>query len=180
MILAVRLGLDPGFPPAFDTGALSLWALLPAPVCSPDPWGIQKGLRRKACFSSVDWGTRGPFGVRLVVFTGVGASGEDILQVPLGRLIPEVPLSCGHLTSSTFSLPGRRRGGEPSLEDCSRRSLTRFARSMISRHSAALRRSLGCTGHEPLLPLCGRGRLLQSPWPPVAAATTRAVDRDFW
>jgi hypothetical protein len=30
-------------------------------------------------------------------FTRVGASGEDILQVPLGRLIPEVPLSRGHL-----------------------------------------------------------------------------------
>ena len=59
--------------------------------------GIQKGFRRKACFSSVDWGARGPPGVRLVVFTGVGASGENILQVPFGRLIPEIPLSCGHL-----------------------------------------------------------------------------------
>jgi hypothetical protein len=82
--------------------------------------------------------------------------------------------------SSTFSLPGRRRGGEPSLEDCSRRLLTRFTRSMISRYSAALWRQLGCTGHEPLLPLCGRGCLLRSPWPPVAAATTRAMDRGFW
>jgi hypothetical protein len=43
------------------------------------------------------------------------------------------------------------------LEDCSRRSLTRFARSMISRHYAALWRPLGCTGHEPLLPLCAVG-----------------------
>jgi hypothetical protein len=66
------------------------------------------------------------------------------------------------------------------LEDCSRRSLTRFARSMISRHSAALWRPLGCTGHEPLLPLCGRGRLLWSPRPLVAAATIRVVDRGFW
>jgi hypothetical protein len=41
-------------------------------------------------------------------------------------------------------------------------------------------RPLGCIGHEPLLPLYGRGRLLRSPWPPVAAATTRAVDRGFW
>jgi hypothetical protein len=45
----------------------------------------------------VDRGARDPSGVRLVFFTGVGASGEDILQVPLGRLIPEVPLSHGHL-----------------------------------------------------------------------------------
>jgi hypothetical protein len=81
---------------------------------------------------------------------------------------------------STFSFPGQRRGGEPSLEDSSCRSLTRFARSMISRHSAALWRPLGCTGHEPLLPLCGRGRLLRSPRPPVTAATIRAVDRGFW
>jgi hypothetical protein len=66
------------------------------------------------------------------------------------------------------------------LEDFSCRSLTRFARSMISRHSAALWRSLGCTWHEPLLPLYGHGRLLRSPWPPVVAATTRAVDRGFW
>jgi hypothetical protein len=51
---------------------------------------------------------------------------------------------------------------------------------MISPHSAALWRPLGSTGHGPLLPLCGRGRLLRSPQPPVAAATTRAVDRDHW
>jgi hypothetical protein len=36
---------------------------------------------------------------------------------------------------------------------------------MISRHSAVLWRPLGCTGYEPLLPLCGRGRLLRSPRP---------------
>jgi hypothetical protein len=39
----------------------------------------------------------GPPRVRLVVFTGVGTSGEDILQVPLGRLVPEIPLSRDHL-----------------------------------------------------------------------------------
>jgi hypothetical protein len=66
------------------------------------------------------------------------------------------------------------------LEDCSCRSLTRFARSMISRQSTTLWRPLGCTGYEPLLPLYGRGSLLRSPRPPVAAATTRAVDRGFW
>jgi hypothetical protein len=75
-----------------------LWPSLHVPIGSLDPWGIQKGFRRKACFSSVDRGARDPSGVCLDVFTGVGASGEDILQVPLGRLIPEVPLSRGHLT----------------------------------------------------------------------------------
>jgi hypothetical protein len=60
--------------------------------------GIWKGFRRKASFSSVDWGTRGSSGVRLVVSTGVGASSEDILQVPFGWLIPEVSFSRGHLT----------------------------------------------------------------------------------
>jgi hypothetical protein len=74
-----------------------LWSLLRVPIGCLDLRGIQKGFRRKACFSSVDWGARGPPGVRLVVFTGVGASGENILQVPLGRLIPEISLSCGHL-----------------------------------------------------------------------------------
>jgi hypothetical protein len=77
---------------------------------------------------------------------------------------------------STLSLPGRRRGGEPSLEVCSRRSLTRFASLMISRHSETLWRLLGCTGHEPLLPPCGHGRLLRSFRPPVAVATTGATD----
>jgi hypothetical protein len=80
---------------------------------------------------------------------------------------------------STLSLPGRRRGGEPSLEVYSRRSLTHFASSMISRYSVALWRMLGCTRHEPLLPLYGRGRLLRSFRPPVAAATTRAADDGF-
>jgi hypothetical protein len=66
----------------------------------------------KACFSSVDRGTRGPSGVRLVVFTRVGASGEDILQVPFGRLIPEVPFSRGHLAVVHLFLagPAARRG----------------------------------------------------------------------
>jgi hypothetical protein len=66
--------------------------------------------------------------------------------------------------------------GEPSLEVCTHRSLTRFASSMISRHSTVLWRLLGCTGHEPLLPLCGRGRLLRSLWPPFAAAMIGAAD----
>jgi hypothetical protein len=65
------------------------------------------------------------------------------------------------------------------LEDCSRRSLTRFARSMISWHSAALWRPLACTGHEPLLPFCGCGHLLRSPRPLVTVATTSVVDRDL-
>jgi hypothetical protein len=68
------MGTDP-------TGLAYTYAL---PVGSLDPWGIQKGFRRKASFTSVDQGARGPSGVRLVVSTGVGASGEDILQVPSG------------------------------------------------------------------------------------------------
>jgi hypothetical protein len=99
---------------------------------------------------------------------------------PLGDRYPRSRSAAATSPSSTFSLPGRRRDGEPSLEDCSRCSLTCFVRSMISRHSAALWRQLGSIGHEPLLPLCSRGRMLQSPRPPVAAATTRAVDCGFW
>jgi hypothetical protein len=48
------------------------------------PVGVRKGLRRKACFSLIDRRTRSSPDVRLVVFTGVGASGEDILQAPSG------------------------------------------------------------------------------------------------
>jgi hypothetical protein len=47
---------------------------------------------------------------------------------------------------------------------------------IISRHSDALCRLLGWTGHEPLLPPCGRGCLLCSFRPPVAAAATVAAD----
>jgi hypothetical protein len=43
-------------------------------------------------------------------------------------------------------------------------------------HSKALWRLLGCTGHEPLLPPCGRGRLLRSFRPLVVVATTGAAD----
>jgi hypothetical protein len=162
MVLAAGLGPDPGSPPALDMGvlvvALATYAytcLWPGPVGSPEgpPEEGVLQLRRPGNTGSL-WG----------------------------------PSSCLHRSrrstaatspSSTFSLPGRRRGGESSLEDCLRRSLMRFARLMISRHSAALWQPFGCTGHEPLLPLCGHGRLLRSPWPPVAAATTRAVDRSF-
>jgi hypothetical protein len=34
----------------------------------------------------------------VVVVTGVGVSSEDVLKDPLGRLIPEVPFSCGRVT----------------------------------------------------------------------------------
>jgi hypothetical protein len=99
MVSAVGLSLDLGFPFVFDMGAL---------VSGYDHFCIYLSAARthggsgrasegKACFSSVDRGTRGPSGIRLVVFTGVGASGEDIFQVPLGRLVPEVPLSHGYL-----------------------------------------------------------------------------------
>jgi hypothetical protein len=77
-----------------------------------DPWEVRKGLRRKAWFSFVDLGARSSPEVRLVVFTGVGASGKYILEVPLGRLIPEVSFSRGHLTVVHLFLagPAARRG----------------------------------------------------------------------
>jgi hypothetical protein len=70
------------------------------------PVGVRKGLQRKACFSFVDRGTRSSPDVRLVVFTGVGASGENILQVPLGRLILEVSFSRGYLAVVHLFLAG--------------------------------------------------------------------------
>jgi hypothetical protein len=80
---------------------------------------------------------------------------------------------------------GGEVGSRP-LEDCLRRPLTRFVSSMISRHSAVLWRLLGCIGHEPLLPLCGRGGLLWSPRSPVTmqrlerwTAASRGRDPSF-
>jgi hypothetical protein len=49
-----------------------------------DPWGVQKGFRGKAGFGPVDQGVRGPPVAHLTVVTGVGVSGENILQDPLG------------------------------------------------------------------------------------------------
>ena len=86
MVLAVGLGPDLGFPSAFDVGALVFGCGHFCMILS-EVWasgGEQKGFRGKAGFSPVDRGARGPSGVRLVVSTGVGASSEDILQVPLG------------------------------------------------------------------------------------------------
>jgi hypothetical protein len=82
---------------------------------------------------------------------------------PSGDWYPRSRSAAATSLSSTFALPGRQRGGELSLEDCSRHLLMRFARSMISRHYMALWRPCGCIGHGPLLPFCGRGRLLRSP-----------------
>src|SRR6185437_9702544 len=58
---------------------------------------------------------------------------------------------------------------------CLRRPLTHFASFWISRQSAALWRAVGCTGHEPPLPPCGRGRLPCAFWPPAAAAGAGAA-----
>jgi hypothetical protein len=114
MVSAVGLSPDPGFPSVFDAGGL---------VSGCDHFCIylsatrtRGGSRRapggKACFSSIDRGARGPSGVRLVVFTGVGASSEDIFQVPFGRLVPEVPLSRVYLVvvHLLFAGPTARRG----------------------------------------------------------------------
>jgi hypothetical protein len=92
---------------------LSLAVITSACTCLQlGPVGVRKGLRRKACFSFVDRGTQSSPEVRLVVFTGVGAFGEDILQVPLGRLIPEVSSCRGHLAVVHLFLagPAARRG----------------------------------------------------------------------
>jgi hypothetical protein len=49
---------------------------------------------------------------RLVVITGVGVSGENVLHDPLGRLVPEVWFSCGHLAAvgPFLARPATRRG----------------------------------------------------------------------
>jgi hypothetical protein len=114
MVSAVGLSPDPGFPSVFDTGALvsdcDHFCIYLSAAQTRGGSGWASG--GKACFSSVDQGTRGPSGVRLVVFTVVGASGEDIFQVHLGRLVPEVPLSRGYLAvvHLLFVGPMARRG----------------------------------------------------------------------
>jgi hypothetical protein len=114
MVSAVGLSPDPGFPYVFDAGDLAsssdhFCIYLSA---ARTRGGSGRASRGKACSRSIDRGTRGPFGVRLVVFTRVGASGEDIFQVPLGRLVPEVPLSRDYLTVVLllFVGPTVRRG----------------------------------------------------------------------
>jgi hypothetical protein len=114
MVFAVGLSPNPGFPSVFDAGALvsgcdHFCIYLSA---ARTRGGSGRASREKACFSSVDRGTRGPSGVHLVVFTGVGASGEDIFQVPLGRLVPEIPLSRDYLVVVLLLFAGSmaRRG----------------------------------------------------------------------
>jgi hypothetical protein len=85
MVLAVGLGPDLGFPSAFDTGApvsgcghfcmyLSAARTRGGPEGPPGEGVLQ--LRRPGNTESLR--------VCLVVFTRVGASGEDILQAPSG------------------------------------------------------------------------------------------------
>jgi hypothetical protein len=113
---------------------------------------------------------------RLVVIAGVGVSGENVLQDPLGRLIPEVQFSRGHLAvvdpflARSAMRRGAVLGGLLALLADTLHEFDDLA------NSATLWRLLRCTGHEPLLPLCGRGRLLRSFRPPVAAAMTGAAD----
>jgi hypothetical protein len=80
MALAAGLSPDLGFLSAFDTGVLIsgcdyFYIFLSA---ARTRGGSRRASGGKACLSSVDRGTRGPSRVRLVVFTGVGASGEGI------------------------------------------------------------------------------------------------------
>jgi hypothetical protein len=86
LVLTVRLGPDPGSPSAFDEGALvfscghSCMNLSKAWACG-ESRSISGGRQASAPWTGEH---EVPLGVRLVVSTGVGASGEDILQVPLG------------------------------------------------------------------------------------------------
>jgi hypothetical protein len=110
---------------------------------------------------------------RLVVIAGVGVSGENVLQDPLGRLIPEVQFSRGHLAvvdpflARSVTRRGAILGGLLALLADTLREFDDLANSTV------LWRLLGCIGHEPLLPLCGCGRSFR---PPVAAAMTGAAD----
>jgi hypothetical protein len=72
MVSAMGLSPDPGFPSVFDTGALvsgcDHFCIYLSVARTRGGSGRASG--RKVCFSSVDRGTWGPSGVRLVVFTG--------------------------------------------------------------------------------------------------------------
>jgi hypothetical protein len=69
-----------------------------------DPWGRQQDLAAQGL--DVPAGGELPASVvhdvqllaAIALATGVRVSGEDILEVPLGRLVPEVLLSGGHVT----------------------------------------------------------------------------------
>jgi hypothetical protein len=80
MVSVVGLSPDPGFPSVFDARALASgsdhFCIYLSAARTRVGFGRASG--GKACSSSVDRGTRGPFGVRLIIFTGVGTSGEDI------------------------------------------------------------------------------------------------------
>jgi hypothetical protein len=102
----------------------------------------------------------------VVVITGVGVSSEYVIEDLLGGLIPEVPFSRGYITFVDLLL----------ARPASSRSLMRFASFRISRHSEALWRLLGWTGHDPLSLPCCCGRLLRLSQPPAAAAATGAPD----
>jgi hypothetical protein len=86
LVLTIRLGPDPGSPSAFDEGAL-VFGCGHSCMNLSEVWirGESRrvsGGRQAPASHTEEHGV--PLGVRLVVSTGVGASGEDILQVPLG------------------------------------------------------------------------------------------------
>jgi hypothetical protein len=78
MVSAVGLSPDPGFPSVSDAGALVSGSDHFCIYLSIARTGSKRASGGKECSSSVDRGTRGPSRVRLIVFTRVGASGEDI------------------------------------------------------------------------------------------------------
>jgi hypothetical protein len=69
-----------------------------------DPWGRGQDLAAQGLDIPVGGELPAPtvHDVQLLaavaLATGVGVPGEDVLQDPLRRLVPEVPLSCGHIT----------------------------------------------------------------------------------
>jgi hypothetical protein len=92
----------------------------PAPLmwgCLRDPWGRRKDLSAQGLH--VPTGGKLPASAihyvqllaAVVVITGVGVSSEDFLENLLGGLIPEVPLSRGHVAFIDLLLarPATRR-----------------------------------------------------------------------
>jgi hypothetical protein len=109
------------------------------------------------------------------IITGVGVSSEDVLEDLLGGLIPKVPFSHGHITvvGPLLARPATRWGAIlGSLLAPLADTLHELDDLAALRGAVA---TVGVHGDEPLLPPCGRGRLLHSFRPPVVAATTGAA-----
>jgi hypothetical protein len=86
LVLVVGLGPDPGFPSVFDVGALVFgyghFCMILSEVWARGESRRVSGGRQASAPKTGEHGV--PLGVRLVVSTGLGASGKDVLQAPLG------------------------------------------------------------------------------------------------